>query len=100
MCLCAYLIGLCIIRTLCILSLFDVLYHLPKKGMTVVLVLGHQHFQHEPQAPARINTNTMNSMSQLQSSPLVCLDFLKDFSAVSSDSGIVSDTKYSTTLTL
>lgn len=50
---CVYLIGLSIFRTLCILGLFDVLDHLPKKGVTVVLVLGHQHFQHEPQAPAQ-----------------------------------------------
>lgn len=47
---CVYLIGLCIIWTLRVLGLFDILYHLPKKGMTVVLILGHQHFQHEPQA--------------------------------------------------
>ena len=69
MCVCArvhalaylsvYLVGLCVIRTLCILGLFDVLYHLPKKGVTVVLVLGHQHFQHEPQAPTHININML-----------------------------------------
>lgn len=61
-CVCAYLIGFCVIRTLCILGLFDVLYHLPKKGMTVVLILGHQHFQHEPEAPTYINTSTLNTL--------------------------------------
>ena len=58
----AYLIGLCIIRTLCILGLFDVLYHLSKEGMTVVLILGHQHFQHEPQAPRQISTRSINML--------------------------------------
>lgn len=53
-----YLVGLCIIRTLSILGLFDIFYHLPKKGMTVVLILGHQHFKHEPQASIYEHTHT------------------------------------------
>lgn len=44
MSLCAYLIGLCILRTLSIFCLFDVLNHLSKKGVTVVLIFGHQYF--------------------------------------------------------
>lgn len=55
-----YLIGLGVLRTLCILGLFDVFYHLPQKRMTVVLVLCHQYFQHEPEAPTHISTSTLN----------------------------------------
>lgn len=46
-----HLIGLGVIGCLSILGLLDVLHHLPEEGVTVVLVLCHQHLQHEPQAP-------------------------------------------------
>ena len=46
-----YLGGLGVVRTLGVFALLDVLHHLPQEGMAVVLVLGHQHLQHEPQAP-------------------------------------------------
>jgi hypothetical protein len=47
-----YLGGLHVVGTLRVLALLDVLHHLPQEGVAVVLVLGHQHLQHEPQAPA------------------------------------------------
>lgn len=51
------LVGFGVIRGLGILSLFDVLYHLPEEGMTVVLILHHQHLQHKPQAPTPTHTH-------------------------------------------
>lgn len=47
---CVYFIGFCIVGRLRILGLLDVVHHLSQKGVTVVLVLGHQHLQHEPEA--------------------------------------------------
>lgn len=74
-----YLVGLCIIRTLSILGLFDIFYHLPKKGMTVVLILGHQHFKHEPQASIYEHTHTQNKYSLCHSCAIITYLYSLDF---------------------
>lgn len=47
------LICLWVIWGLSIFCLFDVFYHLPQERVTVILILCHQHLQHEPQAPEK-----------------------------------------------
>lgn len=51
------LVGFGVLGGLGVLSLFDVLHHLPEEGVTVVLVLHHQHLQHKPQAPKPPHTH-------------------------------------------
>lgn len=57
---CANLVGLSIVWTLSILGQLDVLNHFSKKRVAVVFVLGHQHFQHKPEAPTHTSTHTFS----------------------------------------
>lgn len=59
---CANLVGLSIVWTLSILGQLDVLNHFSKKRVAVVFVLGHQHFQHKPEAPTHTQVHTLSAV--------------------------------------